>query len=592
MAGVGGGGASAPAEGGEGDKRLPKITDIYDRIFSADPLLIDEDSRRQYSAALLKHLLITRAISATRNEEIDLRIGHIRQEFLSRSTGPFPPLDRIAVDAYAERRRDRAEVERPLFDALKNHTIVSNGLRTADRKLRSQNPAGSDGAGKKRYASHQDALDELPVETAPSSIGNRLRIATIGYRVTVSLDPNRAHCDEELATLDEPKQAFIQGLPEPSRIAELGRTRLIGDRDRWERKIKRYIKHALSRQPHLVVLPEFALPPRDGSGLQEPGPDLEESLSPYHAGLKEICHCDGGDHFMFAGSRHEGPYNRGLVLSKVGTHMCAGWWHYKNAPAKGMGENILARHGRKAPTYMMTTKIADLDVTLAIMVAICYDAFDPTTFLNLILQSRQTSQEVISVILVPSFNISDDFVALLRDLSFLARCVVVYVNGLHGDARVYAYGVAITDIADHFAVIKEKVESEYDAVVKKIAADVKRVTEAPSKNEQAKQDELFPAWQAMRTALKAFRTDLNDWEESRACEHMITIERGQPPLDPVEGYAADDILYYNIDVAMLGGLAQFRNAFFFQDKFLPDAFHESTITEALEQLRLRARIGR
>jgi len=56
------------------------------------------------------------------------------------------------------------------------------------------------------------------------------------------------------------------------------------------------------------------------------------------------------------------------------------------------------------------------------------------------------------MMLVPSFNTSIDFVALLRDLSFLSRSMVVYVNGLHGDAKMYICGFAVSDFTERSRV--------------------------------------------------------------------------------------------------------------------------------------------
>ena len=108
-------------------------------------------------------------------------------------------------------------------------------------------------------------------------------------------------------------------------------------------------------------------------------------------------------------------------------------------------------------------------------IAVCYDAFDPTTFLSLLIQARTDgSDHVPKILLVPSFNPSRDFVALLRDLSFLARCAVVYVNALHGDAEMFVCGFSITDFANRPSEMIAMVEAEAQDYRKRIDDEQKR----------------------------------------------------------------------------------------------------------------------
>jgi hypothetical protein len=545
-----------------------KISDIYQRIFSNDPLLIEPQSQDAYREALLKHLLLSRSMSVGRNRRIDLQSPEDCDRFLKRATPqprkPPPDLKR----RYHETRRNRTEISAADFAELKKITMVSRGDLTSDRNV----PPPGDGQQPK-FAEHSHAEGTLRGSKVRSQIENRLRIATIGYRVRVSRVPNKAYFDEELAALTEPKSAKIERLPEDSGIAELGRTALVGDLARWQKKIADYLKQVYVRKPHVILFPEFGLPPL--------GPKRQGARLPLN--LKALCHCDGDDHFLFAGSRHEGPYNRGLILTKVGGKTCEAWWHYKSASARSLGENVLARFARAAPTYVMPIKLAGHKVSLAIMVAICYDAFDPSTFLNLVLQSRQMSEGIFSVILVPSFNTSEDFVAILRDLSFLARCVVVYVNGLHGNATVYAYGVAMSDLVEHRQIIKDKIDATLRDLSEKKEADDDRVLRAPDEQQAAMHDTDYGNWKIRATALKTLKSNLRDLEETGALDHVITIERGRP--DGVDDdYAPDDILYYNLDVAMLQALADFRSLYFLNDRFLPAAFHEVAIEETIRRL--------
>jgi predicted amidohydrolase len=539
-----------------------KIFDIYHRIFSKDPLLIDLQSQTDYRDALLKHLLLSRSMSTGRNRRVDLQLVQDRKLFLKRTTPrPRRPAEDLK-QRYDDTRRERTEVPKADFDELKKITMVARGDLTTDRN-------GT------KFAEHGTAETSLRDNNARSMIENRLRIATIGYRVKISRVPKKAYFDEELAALAEPDDAAIEGLPEESGISELGRTELVGNLARWQRKIVSYLRQAYARKPHLIMLPEFCLPPL---GEKNKGSKLPRSL-------KKLCHCDGGDHFLFAGSRHEGPYNRGLILTKAGANTCGKWWHYKSASARSLGENVLARFARKAPTYVMSLTLAGRKVSLAIMVAICYDAFDPSTFLNLVLQSRQMSEGIFSVILVPSFNTSEEFVALLRDLSFLARCVVVYVNGLHGNATVYAYGVAMADVVEHRQVIQEKINTTLDELTTQMQVDNERVLRAPERQEPAMHVPEYQDWKVRTGALRTLKSNLRDLEESGALDHVITIERVRPERVD-DDYAPDDILYYNLDIAMLQALADFRSQYFLNDRFLPAAFHEVAIEETIRRLKL------
>src|SRR6185312_11081533 len=107
-----------------------------------------------------------------------------------------------------------------------------------------------------------------------------------------------------------------------------------------------------------------------------------------------------------------------------------------------------------------------MPAVLEITVAICFDSFDPSTFLSIVFNSAYHAAALHHrIILVPSFNTSTKFVELLRDLSFLTKCTVIYVNSLHGDARTFIGGIAIRDIVNRSgASVIDQLKAEHEKV--------------------------------------------------------------------------------------------------------------------------------
>jgi hypothetical protein len=360
------------------------------------------------------------------------------------------------------------------------------------------------------------------------------------------------------------------------------------------------------------VLPEFALPP-----------DAKD-VSPAQI-IKGLADNAQHEFFLFSGSRHEGVYNRGFIVSRereLGVSDV--WWHYKVAAARGLGENIMGPQYRKLPSYDFRLPSPDnpgnpeKDMHCKLFVAICYDVFDPTTFINYVVQCADSDAIMHeNIILVPSFNPGEEFVHALRDLSFVARCPVIYVNGLHGDATLFLFGIAISDIA---AMESQKLPSRRSRRKPQAGRPVQQDQSAFDHNlhtmmetlerEANEAEQLFHAAKAageassnrefrsrvihwtrelsdkkralvsQRKALDDFRSGLQHLRNIGALKHLITKEKcavcAAKRTHRIDDHCPNDVLYYNIDLRLYSLLKDFRNDFFNQDdKFLPLPFRES-----------------
>ncbi|HEX4409023.1 MAG TPA: hypothetical protein VH206_09635 [Xanthobacteraceae bacterium] len=539
-----------------------EIADYYDKIFAKDPLLLDEGSQIEYRDGLLKHLLLNRTMHALAPVHVDLQVPAEIDAFKWRPplVGEAPPEE--VMQEYRECRAKRTELEDQKRFLLEKITMVSRGKYTARRT-------------KGIFPTHAAAIRRLKKAKAKSSIDKRLRIAAVGYRVQVSKLESCAHLNEELCILPKFRGKLVSTLGEHETEIDLGRTMASSNEAlaEWKSAILNHIDTALAQNCHFIVLPEFALP------------SSSDGNAPIESELYDRCSKrELADHFMFAGSRHEGGSNRGLVLSKQGEDVNEPFWHHKVAPARGLGENIFGPYGTKRASYSAIFDIRkDERPRFPIDIAICYDTFDPTMFLSLVLQSKVSGGLALRprMMLVPSFNTSRDFVALLRDLSFLSRSIVVYVNGLHGDAKMYIAGFAISDFSDPKRVneirrqLREKakeLKSRRDEILSKYARD----------------DEEATAEQQLRArteALTALEKALQDLQRDRALDGIITLQ-DQPDANSISGrHDPSDLLYYNIDMGLINALLSFRADYFAGDLFLPEPFRYDRLRAAAQAMR-------
>jgi hypothetical protein len=535
------------------------IWNYNEAIFSKDPLLLSDESQADYADGILRHLLINRTMNAFSPTLLNLHDQDERDKFLWRDVGSSERLPEEVIGRYKKARLYRNKLDESDRDKLKPVTMVSNSEYTKKRK--------------KVYASHDTAVKALKAKS--SRIDRRLRIAAVGYRVQVSKVPDAFDLDEELCP-----QVTKSSEPPPSAQIfhddpDLGRTKAASPQvvKDWEAAILAHVKKALSRGCHFIILPEFALPP--GSGGDGSIEDKIYTLSNAR-GLS--------DHFIFAGSRHEGVSNKGLVVARSNMGTSRPWWHGKVAPSRALGENILGPYGTKRPSYAALFQITeDERPNFPIDIAICYDSFDPTMFLALVLQSRVSTDDEIRprMMLVPSFNTSKDFVALLRDLSFVSRSIVVYVNGLHGDAKMYICGFAVADFNDRSRLTQ--IRSQLSSTARQLSTARQRILE---------QIRLPP--EALRTsgrifkkiqALETLNSKLDLLEQNSALDHLITVQ-GHPSGAAIKGrYDPSDLLYYNIDMALINALFNFRTDYFGGDAFLPKPFQYDELKVAAVAMR-------
>jgi hypothetical protein len=389
-------------------------------------------------------------------------------------------------------------------------------------------------------------------------------------------------------------------------VEKLRRTKLrdAGAQTRWLDAIMRHVRLALDRKSQFVVLPEFALPP-----------DVDEKLIADE--IKKIADEYDHEYFLFSGSRHEGIYNRGFLLSRQAeeTEATKIWWHYKVASARGLGENIMGPQTVKVPGYNFTLKTRDgLTVEYRVFVAICYDVFDPTTFINYLIQCADSDSGFYeSIILVPSFNPAREFVDALRDLSFVARCPVIYVNGLHGDAKLFLYGVEIADLVaaeesslddaspepsrldQSMQAMRERLRSQAQEEMQRFRAVSRMYDNAEDVAAKRIIRSVLDSIRRRKLLLDAREMKLRDFYDQLASlrrqgvlKHLITTESCDNCTDKAhdgDAYCPKDVLYYNIDIRLIRELQKFRNDYFAADDFLPLPFRREEREKIFSKIR-------
>lgn len=185
-------------------------------------------------------------------------------------------------------------------------------------------------------------------------------------------------------------------------------------------------------------------------------------------------------------------------------------------------------------------------------------------------------------------NTSKEFVALLRDLSFVARCSVVYVNGLHGDAEMYVGGVRVSDVADRLPDILTSLANARQDLVAELAQEaadfIAEATKAPGHMRTAAQRERRERWAEQLESISDLERSLTSLEASGELSHMITIE----DCDHCIGHTHTsrdyrcrrDILYYNLNKDLIAALLEFRASYFGNEGFLPKPFRRDELDAA------------
>jgi predicted amidohydrolase len=531
-------------------QRKKKIVNAYNELFKKDPLLLSDKNQKKYCDLLLNNILENRTIHTSEAVEFDLHKPSDHAKFERKVRTDTPSLSSKAVDDYRNAYLQRKPIPKTsILNKLKSVSMVMNPRATQKRIA--------------AYTEHDAAATEL--DGAGSSLDKRIRIAAIGYRVRISAIPEQALLGEELCMLapadDKP---VTEKLPETIGVRELGRTHetKCSDAEEWADTVAAYIKHAHRRKSHVIFLPEFTMPVANAER-----PSFDQRLA-------RLCADAKYDHFLFGGSRHEGAYNRGLVFQTKDKVLNEKWaWHYKIASARTLGENILGPHHNKVASYSSYINLPDKrTVDLAISIALCYDAFDPSVFLSLVRQGRElTSEQWQTVILVPSFNPSEVFVALLRDLSFVTRSTVVYVNGLHGNAKMFICGFAISDLAGNVDRIKVMIAAAEKTLEKR------RRGIREGKAGRLRRVELT-ALQQRTDALTSLHDSLSALAGARGFDHMITVEScpecaAKDRTHRRLSHCERDVMYYNIDPKLVLALRRFREDYI-DDRHLPSALRK------------------
>jgi hypothetical protein len=544
-----------------------RVVDTYSNIFSADPLLLLPKNQSAYGDEILRNLLVYRPQATSKPHLIDLLSNESRGLLERARSSPSKP-DVDLVRRYHESIRDRSELAEPDFNELQKITMVVRGELTADRgKLHAF-----------AYKNHERAMGDLKSPEAREAFARRLKIAAIGFRVMISKLEN-AYLNEDLCYLpqfvDEPVPKTSESRIDESKI---GRTvvRTQGVSSKWDDGIIRQIAKSLHRESDLTILPEFSLPSansRRASIVKKIKAEISKAPA---------------DHFLFAGSRHEDRYNRGLIFRKEGKETASEWWHYKRAPARGLHENILGDFHTTVPNYQTSISFSQ-EGKFTIGTAICYDTYDPTTFLSLVLEAAYATRENLpKIIIVPSYNPSSDFVALLRDLSFLARCCVVYVNGLHGDAEMFICGFSVSDLADKLPSVLQTLQSMQDGLAKALRDEndefIAEAIRSPGHQRTNKQRRDRDRMKERMESVAELLSSLKRLEASGEMSHMITVEH----CDDCAGdtHTKDDrdcyrdIVYYNLTKEMIAALIEFRWGYFGNEEFLPKPFQRDELFAA------------
>lgn len=546
---------------------MSKPSKRYAALFAKDGLLIEPTSRTEYGELILANLLTYRIGMIFKPTPVNL--------FLKKSladTDRIPNLPNstppeASIANYMAAFHARSVVADADFDALSPFTIVSRPNKTCFR--RPPLPSDLPDMQGPRLPEHKDFPDD-----------DRLRIAAIGHRVLVSLFDGMGFLDEDLCIL--PKQTgggiSVQkpfAYSEMEGINRLGRT-LISDPSiapAWLKGVTDKIATALRRRSHIVVLPEFALPPDIG------GNSVAAAVTATCANFDAEV---GGSHgyFLFAGSRHEGPYNRGLILTRQprgGDYETSEpLWHYKIASAQSQRENVLGPGFDRLLSYNLFIELpaaatsdkpsAQRKAFFTVFVPICYDAFDPAVFMALASESRSSALRTPTIILVPSFNRSSEFVALLRDLSFLGRCTVVYVNSLNGDSHLFVCGIDLADLHSN---------TTWEKIVAQLTPFSAELEKAFSEITDPMQDRLRSAPKdATKSLLEILRSD--DFSSMVTVERCTQCEASSP--QPHRYSCNRDILYYNIDLKLLRALADYRQFVLADESFLAPPLRAQGLT--------------
>jgi hypothetical protein len=238
------------------EDQLQNVTQLYDALFTADPLLLDEKHQVIFGRQILTNLLLLRALAATDPMDISPGVSESRTRFKTVHLPSVNSIEERLKSAYLDAKRHRTQLTQNDFKDLKKITMVSRAEFTSDRL-------------KPDLLDHDVARENLrqPSGSDDSSrLDTRIRIAAIGYRVSISRVPNGGFLDEELCPRPiTQEQIQLSDMPEEKGVNKLRRTKLRAqaNQQHWLDTISRHIRralaggHILSCCQNLLCLPTY-----------------------------------------------------------------------------------------------------------------------------------------------------------------------------------------------------------------------------------------------------------------------------------------------------------------------------------------------
>ena len=228
----------------------------------------------------------------------------------------------------------------------------------------------------------------------------------------------------------------------------------------WHDMFLRQLDYALGNGADVICAGEFGFPESKNATTTETFlQDIRDRLS--RAGRPVM---------LIGGSRHRphnddsSPFNENVALlfaadadapsSADQPHL-----HYKVSPASRIGEKLFVGGTTSLPVYR--TPFGNIGVL------VCSDAFDMRIHLSY-LRDNNILRRKVQVILVPSFNRSDLLVECCRYLSYLAGCIVIYINSADGDfarhsVQKFLCGLQDRDLEPFSRKYTQAFQGEYSA---------------------------------------------------------------------------------------------------------------------------------
>lgn len=527
----------------------------YGVIFKEDPLLLEDISQRVYSKSLLEYMLMYRPSIITKVKVIDFNSKEDGSPISRRQTNYEPSDKQRVIEEYlaSKSKRRTPNLSPEDLSWIRQFTMACDGGKTSDRAT--------------------SVIQETGIETS----NTRIRIAAIGHRVSIS--KGNAKFDEDLSPLKVKSQSIADN--ECPAYMDVGRTIASKDYDgikQWWERFEYSLSLSLSNSADIAFFPEFALPP---DCLDKEGKERTIATEKL---VDIISNKASQDCFVFSGTRHEGLYNRGLVIRKKDAEISEPIWHYKISSARGLGENILTEATNRIPSYKMEVNFSGKPLKFNIFIPICVDIFNPSIFQSFLeFGTRSTNDNKIPLFLIPSFNPSKEFVALLRDLSFISRSIVIYVDGLHGETHMFIGGFALYDFINHLSrqTLIKSMRGRYnylEALLKQFKR-VKSMANVYGEYISEKDIQLRYKTERQKSALKKFMSICENYYTKQKFENIlrVVIPKSEAGVSIPEGSDCD-VLMYDLDIKFIISLLEFRHDYFGNDEFLVDPLQRNNIT--------------